>query len=283
MQRLETLTQRRDTHLEHRDGITQRLETLLGRRVTVISRLFVVSLVVAHVAFPTTATPATAAGPTCRGVPATIVGDDGANLIRGTNGRDVIVAGAGNDKILGRGGNDLICAGPGNDVVVGGDGRDRIFGESGNDRIKGGPGFDTLDGGPGTDACYVNGGGGREIACEGTDLRVTVTGPTSVVSGTRLEFLVTVKNVGAKPAAGVVLELERTGTNVSCGDGTETIELGKMKPGSWERQRRWVECGVDPGGPHLVTMNASATTTSPESDLSNNAAVAITEVLPNQP
>src|SRR4051812_15572614 len=48
----------------------------------------------------------------CRGVPATIVGTPGDDVIQGTSGDDVIVAGAGNDFISGNGGDDLICGGP---------------------------------------------------------------------------------------------------------------------------------------------------------------------------
>lgn len=249
----------------------------------VVRRLFVASLTLALLAFPTIAAPASAAGPTCMGVPATIVGDGDANLIRGTDGRDVIVAGGGNDKILGRGGNDLICAGSGNDIIIGGEGRDRIFGQWGKDRLKGGPGFDTLDGGPGADACYVNGDGGRETACEGADLRVTVTGPASVVSGALFELDVKVKNVGAKPAADVVLELEWSGTNVSCEQDPEAVELGKIKPGWWKSRSRELLCGVGSGEPNEMRLDASAATTSPESHLANNVDAAVTTILRTEP
>lgn len=136
--------------------------------------------------------------PLCLGLPATYVGTDGADDLRGTAGDDVIVGLGGDDFIVGYGGNDRICGGagndtitagpgndrvqggPGKDVIVGGpgrdvlrggggadnlkgdDGNDRLFGGGGNDRLDGGPGNDYLDGGPGTDTCF----GENRAACE---------------------------------------------------------------------------------------------------------------------
>src|SRR5262249_12467648 len=48
---------------------------------------------------------------------ATLVGDDGANTITGTNGPDVIVANAAADTVNGRDGKDLICGGAGKDKL----------------------------------------------------------------------------------------------------------------------------------------------------------------------
>lgn len=58
----------------------------------------------------------------CDGVPATMVGSQGKDLLVGTGGRDVIVARGGNDRVLAGGGRDLVCAGPGDDTVRGGPG-----------------------------------------------------------------------------------------------------------------------------------------------------------------
>jgi hypothetical protein len=84
---------------------------------------------------------------TCFGVAATIVGNNGNNILIGTTGVDVIVGLGGNDVISGSGGNDIICAGDGNDIINTG---------AGNDSLDGGLGSDILNGGPGTDTC-VNG------------------------------------------------------------------------------------------------------------------------------
>lgn len=78
----------------------------------------------------------TAAGTTCAGLPATILGTRGADRIVGTPGRDVIVAGAGDDVISGRGGNDVICGGRGNDRLRGGRGKDVCRGGTGQDRAR---------------------------------------------------------------------------------------------------------------------------------------------------
>jgi Ca2+-binding RTX toxin-like protein len=87
---------------------------------------------------------------TCLGVPATIVGTPGNDILRATPGDDVIVGLAGNDVIDGRGGDDRICGGNGNDVIQAGAGSDRVDGGAGNDVIT------MLDGVRGNDT--VNGG-----------------------------------------------------------------------------------------------------------------------------
>ncbi len=103
---------------------------------------------------------AEAAGYTCNGYQATIVGTNGSNDIEGTSGRDVIVALGGHDEIDGNGGNDVICAGAGNDEVDGGSGNDWIDGGSGHDDLEGSSGRDTIKGGSGND--HVEGESGRD-------------------------------------------------------------------------------------------------------------------------
>lgn len=107
----------------------------------------------------TLSTPALAAGPTCHGQKATIVGTDGDDVITGTGKADVIVGMMGDDRIDGAGGDDLICGGPGADVLIGGTGNDSLYGQldayttnaAGNtlkgDVLAGGPGDDVMDGG----------------------------------------------------------------------------------------------------------------------------------------
>ena len=72
----------------------------------------------------------------CKKRRATIVGDDGPDLIRGTKRADVIVGNAGNDRIKGKGGNDRICGGRGKDRLIGGKGKDRLVGGPGKDKVK---------------------------------------------------------------------------------------------------------------------------------------------------
>jgi len=85
----------------------------------------------------------TGAPVTCKGRPATIVGNNKANEIVGTPGNDVIHGRSGNDVIKGLGGNDVICGGPGNDTLFGGIGKDNMDGGSGSDLCDGGDGADT--------------------------------------------------------------------------------------------------------------------------------------------
>src|SRR4030095_10153734 len=70
-------------------------------------------------------TPPGQAPPTCNGKPATIVGTDGGDDLKGTQGPDVIVGLGGNDiNIKGLGGNDVICGGKGAGFLRGSWGKD---------------------------------------------------------------------------------------------------------------------------------------------------------------
>ncbi|HSK15218.1 MAG TPA: M36 family metallopeptidase [Gaiellaceae bacterium] len=93
--------------------------------------------------------------PMCFGRPATIVGTEGRDRLRGGDGPDVIVGLGGDDTIDAGGGNDRICAGAGDDVIKGGGGRDLIDAGPGDDgvltrdgvretRLKGGKGTDRI-------------------------------------------------------------------------------------------------------------------------------------------
>jgi uncharacterized repeat protein (TIGR01451 family) len=97
---------------------------------------------------------------TCRGVPASITGTAGNDVIAGTPGRDVIATFGGNDTIVSLGGRDLVCAGRGDDYIGAGPGVDRVFGGAGKDRLVGRGGPDTLKGGPGGD--LLKGGRGAD-------------------------------------------------------------------------------------------------------------------------
>lgn len=109
-------------------------------------------------------------GVECNGEPATIIGNQGDNVLTGTSGRDVIVAGRGADEVHGMGGDDVICGGGGKDQIFGDDGADWIDGEAGNDQLGGGRGADVLFGDTGGDT--MTGGRGNDIlrGAEGKDL-----------------------------------------------------------------------------------------------------------------
>lgn len=95
---------------------------------------------------------------TCNGLPATIVGTSGNDIIYGTNGADVIVGLGGTDTIYGGNGNDVICGDSENDIIYGGNGDDTIFGGVGDDILSGDNGNDTIHGNNGNDTLTgVNG------------------------------------------------------------------------------------------------------------------------------
>ncbi len=85
----------------------------------------------------------------CGGLPVTLRGTPGNDLLNGTAGADVIDGLDGNDTLGGLGGDDTLCGGLGDD---------KLFGASGNDVLDGGAGTDNCHGGSGTDtaaACEI--------------------------------------------------------------------------------------------------------------------------------
>ncbi|MBI5566980.1 MAG: ExeM/NucH family extracellular endonuclease, partial [Chloroflexi bacterium] len=111
---------------------------------------------------------------TCNGLPATIVGTPGDDVLYGTNGADVIAGLGGNDTIYGGNDDDVICGYAGNDTLIGGNGHDTLIGSYGNDGLDGGNGNDTLfdsdgnnvlDGGNGNDT--LTGGSGNDTLAGG--------------------------------------------------------------------------------------------------------------------
>lgn len=108
--------------------------------------------------------------PTCGGLPATILGSPGPDVLHGTPGDDVIVARGGDDEVRGYEGDDVICLGAGHDRGYGNQGADVIRGQGGDDYIEGNPGANRLIGGPGRDmliggdgADVLRGGGGGDL------------------------------------------------------------------------------------------------------------------------
>jgi uncharacterized repeat protein (TIGR01451 family) len=108
-------------------------------------------------------------GASCRGVPATLVGTRGDDVLVGSAAPDVIVAFAGNDTVFAFSGRDLVCAGAGRDHVGGGTAADRVFGGAGGDRLLGRGGPDLLRGGPGSDLLRGNRGSDRLRGGSGAD------------------------------------------------------------------------------------------------------------------
>lgn len=105
----------------------------------------------------------------CRGVPATIVGTDGDDVLTGTDSVDVIAGLAGNDTINALAGNDLVCGGDGDDTINSGDGADRVYSGNGNDTVDGGNQSDRLYGGAGDDNLLGSGGNDKLRCGAGVD------------------------------------------------------------------------------------------------------------------
>ena len=116
---------------------------------------------------PTPVAPAPGPGPgaptppvhDCQGVPATIVGTSGDDVLIGTEGDDVIVGLGGNDSISGLGGNDIICGNAGDDNLLGGLGFDIVRGGGGSDQLYANSDTSRVD----SDGAELYGGAGRDI------------------------------------------------------------------------------------------------------------------------
>ncbi len=100
---------------------------------------------------------------------ATIRGDNGNNVLRGTESIDKLLGLGGNDRLLGRGGNDTLIGGSGNDVIFGLLGNDLLRGGTGNDLLRGGDGNDTLRGEDGSDRIFGDDGNDRVFGGDGRD------------------------------------------------------------------------------------------------------------------
>jgi cysteine-rich repeat protein len=128
---------------------------------------------------------AMAAGETCNGLPATMVGTAASESLTGTSGDDVIYGGGGNDVITGGGGNDTICtqgagndnitttggddwisAANGNNTITTGGGNDYVLTGNGNDNVSTGGGHDKVEAGNGNNT--VSGGGDHDVLIGGT-------------------------------------------------------------------------------------------------------------------
>ena len=151
---------------------------LVKTRRAAVALLFATSILVPM-------TTAYAAAPTCNGVPATIVGTAGDDVILGTSGPDVIVGKGGDDVIKARGGNDIVCGNGGNDTLIGGGGADLLFGNSGNDVLRGERGADMLAGGSGTDTASF-----RKAS-----KRVVVKLAAGIAKGEGADTLVSIENI----------------------------------------------------------------------------------------
>lgn len=117
-----------------------------------------------------------------------VIGNVGANILRGGGGDDRLEGGGGNDILLGQDGDDVLFGGAGrdflrghvgNDSLSGGDENDVLNGEEGDDTLDGGAntdkligltGADRLDGGSGADRLFGNSGDDVLIGGEGNDV-----------------------------------------------------------------------------------------------------------------
>lgn len=101
-----------------------------------------------------------------------LFGLNGNDVLNGLGGNDQILGGNGHDRIIGGQGDDRLFGGNGHDSLRGGQGNDRLLGENGQDSLLGGQGNDKLLGGSGAD--YLNGGDGDDVLMAGNDLAADI-------------------------------------------------------------------------------------------------------------
>src|SRR5688500_12986827 len=127
------------------------------------SLIILATVLIGGTASPFQPSTAVAEVPTCRGVPATIVGTSGKDVLLGTGGPDVIWAGAGYDSVQGFGGDDIICMGEPDDVIPppqnydDGHTEESLRAGPGDDIVVGPPGYAYLAGGSGDDEIFTVG------------------------------------------------------------------------------------------------------------------------------
>ena len=119
----------------------------------------------------------------CNGMPATIEGTNGDDVLTGTSGDDVIAGLSGNDIINGMGGNDTICGGSGDDTITAGDGNNYIEGNEGSDIITSGSGNDEIYGGNADDTINVDDGNNYVKGESGVDTITTGSGNDEIYGG----------------------------------------------------------------------------------------------------
>ena len=176
---------------------------------------------------PLPAAPAVAAGETCQGRPATLVGTPGQYALTGTAGDDVVVT-RGAAGVVTLGGNDLVCitsvltllssvrldVGAGDDVVD-------AAGATGSTAVILGPGRDTYTGSP-FDEYVVSGTEGSE-----NEPSVDIEGDV-ITTGTGGDDLVKSGSGPEAPNADVVV----LGADDGAGPGSEVSWLGPMAAGA---------------------------------------------------
>lgn len=145
-----------------------------------VALLALIAVGVWMLASPGSDSQASQAVPTCNGIPATIVGTPGNDVLFGTPGPDVIVGLGGNDMIIGLTGDDIICGGAGNDLIFSGPGDNMVFGGLDNDILIGGSGDDYIDGVLGSNICFGSGGVNALRNCTFTDVPTPRTASDSI-------------------------------------------------------------------------------------------------------
>lgn len=123
-------------------------------------------------------------GPTCRGLPATVVlaGEEYA----GGSGTDVLIVSSPGARVYGNLGDDIICVhgqpgnsyhgsriagGPGNDTIIAFSGSHYLYGDAGDDVIIANGGTQEIDGGYGNDVLNASGSSSAAIwGSDGNDL-----------------------------------------------------------------------------------------------------------------
>lgn len=200
---------------------------------------------------PTTA--ATAAGETCRGEAATIVGTGGDPIV-GTEGRDVVVTN-GVSSVRTLGGDDLVCvtgrsllelvvqAGGGDDVVDVstieassaftfftdlGAGRDTYFGTEGDDRfaadIDDGAGPDTFEGRGGSDSLRLS-SGDADLTVDNRAGRATIAGQVRATWSGIEEFWL--QRNGTRAVAFVGSDADEDVFDTGTGESLADVDLGR--------------------------------------------------------
>jgi hypothetical protein len=157
--------------------------------------------------------------PTLDGTRNQIVGDEAANLLRGSKRQDFIYGRGGSDRLLGNYGHDVMAGQAGNDVLAGG---------GGNDTLKGGAGKDTLIGNSGRDRFVLAGTPLKTSVSAADVIRDFTDGQDSIrlAGGLTFERLSVVQGKG-KNAQDTLLRDRKTGKYVAVLKGISSQALSR--------------------------------------------------------
>ncbi len=190
------------------------------------------------------------------GLPLSLLGGTGNDVLHGGSNNDTLSGQSGQDSLIGHSGADRLLGGSSNDVLDGGTGRDTLQGEDGhdillggadNDQLSGGSGNDHLDGGADNDLLQGDAGNDQLQGGDGRDILLGGTGNDQLTGGSGNDVLL--GGVGLENAQDV--RRSASGNDTLLGGDDDDICLGESGQDSLNGEAGFNTLS---GGPHADTI-----------------------------